>query len=278
MGNKNVSLKGNDVDYEDVDDEDCFQESIVHVDGDKRKPIIESVYNKEDIIKCIGQLETDYKYIERGYEQKGKTYGTATVFCTRKNTCFALSAAHNIKKIIKECEQCNNYMDNSQNIIKCIHCNHNKLQTKVISATSIEFRRREIKKHISIYDEEEKETIHYEFGDNRKGYVCDCEYLDSNYLIYPFTTAGYDYCILSFINDDNYNYKKYCKNIAIKNEMSAVKHQTIPPFNIYGYPMTTMETDKHYKMYGMESTKNNYSVEISKYSNQLYFKHCEIDT
>eukprot|EP01084_Bolivina_argentea_P267674 454448_1 len=148
----------------DDDELNCFQEAIVHADGDKRIPIFESEYKQEDIIKCIGQLQSDFKYIENEYEQKGSTWGTATVFTVNNNKCYLLSVAHNITKQIKKCEQCMKYMDNLQDITKCIHCKHNELEIEMISATTIRFRRREIKKHSSVYDEDEKETTHYEFG------------------------------------------------------------------------------------------------------------------
>eukprot|EP01084_Bolivina_argentea_P065154 118774_1 len=149
----------------DDDELNCVQESIVHND-DHRIAITESEYKQEDIIKCIGQLQSDFKYIQNEYEQKGSTWGTATVFKILNNKCYALSAAHNIAKQVKKCKQCMKYMDNSQNIIECIHCKHNQLEIEMIEATTIRFRRREIKKHASVYDEDEKETTHYEFGDN----------------------------------------------------------------------------------------------------------------
>eukprot|EP01084_Bolivina_argentea_P088319 159474_1 len=138
---------------------DCEEESIVHADGDHRKPIIESEHKQEDIIKCIGQLEANYKYIKFRYEQKGSAWGTATVITTKGNQCFLLTAAHNIRKKIKECTKCMKYMDcviNKCNVSNCIHCNYNVLKYKIINATKISFRRREIKKHASVYDKNEK--------------------------------------------------------------------------------------------------------------------------
>eukprot|EP01084_Bolivina_argentea_P065151 118771_1 len=94
----------------DCDELNCFQEPIVHVDGDKRIPIFESEYKQEDIIKCIGQLQSDFKYIQNEYEQKGSTWGTATVFKILNNKCYLLSAAYNITKQIKKCKKCMKYM------------------------------------------------------------------------------------------------------------------------------------------------------------------------
>eukprot|EP01084_Bolivina_argentea_P112607 200824_1 len=83
----------------DHDDElNCGQESIVHTDGDHREPITESSNNKDEIIECIGQLESDFQYIQHEYEQKGSQWGTATVFKTLNNKCFLLSTIHNIRK------------------------------------------------------------------------------------------------------------------------------------------------------------------------------------
>ncbi len=59
----------------------CLQESIVHSDGDKRRAITESAQNEEYIIRCIGQLQIDYKYVEHEYEQKHSEWGTGTVYC-----------------------------------------------------------------------------------------------------------------------------------------------------------------------------------------------------
>eukprot|EP01084_Bolivina_argentea_P247253 413694_1 len=176
--NQNVSLQEKKNQNDRNDELNCFQEAIVHDDGDKRHKITESAQNDEYIIRCIGQLQADYKYIQHKYEQIGSSYGTGTVFQTKNAKCFVITAAHNIRKQIKECQNCTNYMENKQEIIKCIHCGHHALVSKMISATSIQFKRREIKKHVSVYDEEEKETIHYEFGDNRKCYMCKCEYID----------------------------------------------------------------------------------------------------
>eukprot|EP01084_Bolivina_argentea_P062032 113430_1 len=95
------------------DESNCGEESIVHNDGDHRDPITESPHNNEHIIKCIGQLESQYKYIEHSYEQKGSQWGTATVFNVSNNKCFLLSVAHNIRKKVKKCKECMKYMDNS---------------------------------------------------------------------------------------------------------------------------------------------------------------------
>eukprot|EP01084_Bolivina_argentea_P065149 118768_1 len=223
----------------DDDELNCIQQAIVYHKGDKRQPVMESMYNRENIIKCIGQLEANYKYTQKGYEQRLSEWSTGTVFKEHNNKCFVLTSAHNIKKQINECLKCNKYMENSRNIVNCIHCNHNKLECKVIPATNILFRRREICYRTSVCVE--NETIHYEFGDNRKGYVCECVFIDTNFDIYPKPTGGYDYCVLAFTNDDHYDYYKYCRNIIMKNEMNGLRNKSIFGFNIYGYPMTERE-------------------------------------
>eukprot|EP01084_Bolivina_argentea_P112606 200822_1 len=96
MFTPNTEEKAITVDYDD--ESNCGEESIVHDDGDHRDPIIESPHNNEDIIRCIGQLESDFQYIQHEYEQKGSQWGTATVFKTLNNKCFLLSTIHNIRK------------------------------------------------------------------------------------------------------------------------------------------------------------------------------------
>eukprot|EP01084_Bolivina_argentea_P316965 549503_1 len=216
----------------DSDDElDCMEESIVHA-GDHRVAIHESEYNKEDIIKCIGQLEILYKYSKQQYQQTA--YGTATVITTENNkTCVALTVAHNARRKITECQACKKYMDciiDNDAVVRCEHCGDDKLQYKIISATKIRFKRREILKNrlVPIHDEDEKCMKQYTFGDNKQCYDCTCIYVDDyNYNLCPMVTGGYDFALLSFENTDNYNYSKYCKNIRIKNEMDKLEMKNI---------------------------------------------------
>eukprot|EP01084_Bolivina_argentea_P268337 455737_1 len=276
----NIDEKKSEMYFDDNDDElDCIEESIVHLDGDKRQLITQSPHNNQDIIKCIGQLEVDYKYIKYGYETSSPSWATGTVFSTNQNKCFLLSAAHSVRKRIKECMKCMKYMDciiNEQVVVQCVHCNYNQLADKIIAATSILFRRREIIEEARVYDEKEKQTNVYKLGSNRKCYDCKCEYVNKKYNTYPIATSGYDYSILSFINNDNYNYSMYCKNIIISNQILLLKNNNIHNFKIFGYPIS--KKSNHYPMYGMKSTSTNYSVQMSKKSNLCYFKHKEIDT
>eukprot|EP01084_Bolivina_argentea_P108393 193720_1 len=152
-----VDEKKSDVDSDD--ELNCFQESIVHSDGDKRKAIIESPHKTEPIIKCIGQLESEYKYVNKGYDP-ANSWGTGTVFSVKGDVCSVLSAAHTARKKVKECSKCMKYMDcitNKQVVVKCIHCGCGKLEYKIIPATKILFSRREIRQKSQVYDEEEKE-------------------------------------------------------------------------------------------------------------------------
>eukprot|EP01084_Bolivina_argentea_P005896 11139_1 len=190
MGQTTTTENKSDDNYDE--ELNCINESIVHVNGDERRPITESIYNEEDIIKCIGQLEINYRYIKQEYKQT--EWGTGTVFKTNGQKCYVLSAAHNTCKKIKECENCMKYMEikiKQKQIQKCIYCNYNKLNNKMIKATKILFRRREIKHQTSIYNEKEKETIYYKFGDNRKCYECKCELMDeNNYNLNAIPTSG----------------------------------------------------------------------------------------
>eukprot|EP01084_Bolivina_argentea_P114458 203758_1 len=266
------------------DNEYCAQESIVHGDGDHRQSITESDRKEEYIIKCIGQLETNYKYIERGYDQK-PSWGTATVFYTnnqKPQKCYVITAAHNAAKQIFECKECNKFTD-IKTITKygsfinknCKHCSSVKLRTKTIHATKIQFRRREIEINTSNKNED-GDIVRYSFGDNRKCYQCKCEYIHYLYDIHPFPKSGYDWSVLSFVNSDEYNYPKYCKNIRMECKMNEMKNKKLSTFYIFGYPM--QEIEKRYKMFGDQSTACNYDVLSFKRTKQLFFKQQEIDT
>eukprot|EP01084_Bolivina_argentea_P220272 373338_1 len=227
------------------DDElNCLPQVIVHGDGDHRLPIIESEYGDDDIIKCIGQLEVNFEYSEKQYKLKGWGGSTATVYTVTKNRCFVLCAAQAVTRRIKECKNCGKYYEfdtttcSDCNKKKKKNCNDYELEKRVIDATSIRFIRRVIKSSVSFSDDEEKKL---QFGDARRCYECKYEYIDDKYkdclyCIDNGVKSGYDYCVLSFINDDNYNYPKFCKRITVKNEIHALKNGDILRFNIYGYP------------------------------------------
>eukprot|EP01084_Bolivina_argentea_P274030 466933_1 len=154
------------VDFKD-EDEDCNQESIVHGDGDHRTAIVESDHKEEYIIKCVGQLESNFRYIDHGYESKS-SWGTGTVFYTntkQPQNCYLISAAHVVRKQVFECSNCNKYTDNNSNT--CHQCNDGTLRKKMIKATRIRFRRREIERNAS-HRNNDGDTVHYSFGDNRK--------------------------------------------------------------------------------------------------------------
>eukprot|EP01084_Bolivina_argentea_P263188 445352_1 len=52
---------------------------------------------------------------------------------------------------------------------------------------------------------------------------------ENNYNLNAIPTSGFDFCVLSFINNDNnkYNYANYCKNIIIKNEINKIKNKNV---------------------------------------------------
>eukprot|EP01084_Bolivina_argentea_P274031 466936_1 len=240
------------------EDEDCNQESIVHGDGDHRTGIIESDHKEEYIIKCIGQLESNFKYTNHGYESKS-SWGTGTVFYSNNQQtqkCYVITVAHVVQKKVFECNNCSKYTDNNR--YTCDQCNV-QLTKKIIKATNIRFRRREIERNTS-HTNEDGDTVHYSFGDNRKCYQCEYEYVHYLYDTNVFTKSGYDWCILSFINTDGYNYSKYCRNIQIKNEFNKASNKQLVRFYIFGYPL--IDSTNTNKMFGDQSTSNNYCVKI----------------
>eukprot|EP01084_Bolivina_argentea_P275303 469486_1 len=272
MGNTNKMTQQTN-EFEDG----CYQECIVHGDGDHRNPMYESSQKDEYIVKCIGQLEANYKHKE--FKSKNPQCGTGTVFYTNNEQpqkCYIITCAHNITMPIFACNRCGKY---NKDQVNC--CKSPLLYKVAITATNIQFRRREIEK-ITQHVNEDNEQVAHHFGDNKKCYDCKIEFANNEYkspgnkFKNLRTTAGYDWCILSFINDDGYNYAKYCENIKIVNKQHEIKQQSIPKFHIYGYPMD--EKNRFYKMYGHQSGTNNYSVETSKHSQKTYFKHKEVDT
>eukprot|EP01084_Bolivina_argentea_P316970 549512_1 len=263
---------------DNFDDEDeCDQESIVHANGDHRHPITESDRKREYIIRCIGQLEVNFKYVDKGYDQAKSQWGTGTVFYTNpENTkCYVLSCAHNVTKVVFECKICGKYSDKNENDPTCKHCNSPEIKRSVINATKIRFRRREIERRTTVQNED-NETVICEFGDNKQCYMCDIEYIHYRYYTHPFTTASFDWCILSFANSDKYNYLIYSRNIKIRNNLNLIQNKTLSTFHIFGYPMT--DVDKRNKMYGDQSSGQNYLVATSKHSQKNYLRQQEVDT
>eukprot|EP01083_Nonionella_stella_P196819 723952_1 len=95
---------------------DDYDEVIVN-EEDLREPVYETKQKDEDIIKCIGQLRVTYKYHQHSFQCTG--LGTGTVFKSlTKNditTSFIITCAHNVRKIVFRCNECNKYMKTRYN-------------------------------------------------------------------------------------------------------------------------------------------------------------------
>ena len=230
------------------------QEVIVHK-RDLRKPIYNSRLKKSPIIKCIGQLNIVYKYVNRG-PYIIQTQGTGTVFSVdSQNVAHVLTCAHNVCRYVYECNKCKGYMemrqknvnnDKMEEVRKCIYCQHTDLNTTFIKASEIEFNRRCIAKELIIKsnDNDNQEKV-FRFGDLIEGYECNVKsmYVPSEYQNYPYPTSGYDYAILSFKDTNNY-YSEYCKNIILSTARETLHKDT--KFSIAGYP-----GDKPDQLWGM---------------------------
>eukprot|EP01084_Bolivina_argentea_P175411 303777_1 len=262
-------------------DSDCDEEAIV-TGHDSRVKITQSIDKNEHILKCIGRLTIQYRYINYDYQT---TKGTATVFDVVNGKAFALTAAHNTKTEIIECSKCKIYMAKKTakygtmaKTKKCIKCNVDTfLKTKLIDATNITFSRDEIEVQ-TVMTNEDGDKVVYKYGDPRKTYPCKVEYVDAQYSKFPQAKSGDDYAIISFMISDNYDYKKYSQNIkfADKYIYDRLIKKEIKDFRIYGYPKGKKG------MFGMKSAGTDYTVGAftkgcgSKY--RIFLTHKEVDT
>eukprot|EP01084_Bolivina_argentea_P047078 86728_1 len=184
----------------DDDDDDNEQECVVN-ETDWRKPVYDISSVKDlPIIKCIGQIETEYKYkVKHNY--RGTGYGTGTVYrVTNTGLAFIITCGHNIRNQIKYCSNCKTYNNINK---RCSNCNQKCDQKKIIKPTAIEFHRRKI--------------TPTDFGQMESTYKCREIYVPKAYI--PLITKqkkcfgekGFDFAILMF-NDDGY-YAENCKDI-----------------------------------------------------------------
>eukprot|EP01084_Bolivina_argentea_P047079 86729_1 len=177
----------------DSEDEHDHQEVVVN-GSDYRKEIHRFVSHRNlQIIKCIGQIETEYNYkIEHNYKQRG--VGTGTVYSvTNNNDVFVLSCAHNIRHLIKYCTVCDTYNEHKT----CVKCKKKCDSKKIIKPTFIEFHR--------------YVATNNQFGDLEDSYECQEIYVPKAYEKHRFGEKGFDFAILMF-NDDGY-YAENCKDI-----------------------------------------------------------------
>eukprot|EP01084_Bolivina_argentea_P267394 453880_1 len=201
---------------------DEIQETIVNK-KDLREPVHE--FNNDCIYECIGQLRMVYDYSEHGNYRPELT-GTGTIFFVQntkesfKRKAFILTAAHNIRHRIVHCKKCDFYMEKRSN---CRGCGEQltKDDLKMIKATDITFKRRSIQ--------------HDSFGKMQHRYdACNVEHInDKKYEQFSSIKSGYDWCILSIIDEENY-YAKFAANITIR--PTAEICDKFARFNIFGYP------------------------------------------
>eukprot|EP01084_Bolivina_argentea_P103640 185612_1 len=179
------------------DEDDYDNQEVIVNDRDLRIKVLKSVDRKENIMECIGHLETDYIYDSNGGYRKS-TAGTGTVFYVNdKGETFVITCAHNIRTLVWKCETCNIYMDK-----KSIHgkCDINDLKQIIIKANEIRFIKRcnANRKEIQV-DKKEKEI--FEYGEVENAFECDVDNIfinDKMYSLYPSGSSGYDLCVLKF--------------------------------------------------------------------------------
>eukprot|EP01084_Bolivina_argentea_P247653 414320_1 len=200
-------------------EDDCDEESIV-TGHDSRKKVIQSPDKHLHIIRCIGELAVDFRYVEKDYKPTGP--GTATVFHVTDDNkkAFAITAAHCIKSSAFECTQCDVYMatkyrNNKNEIVKRTTCKNcysgDYLKPISIDATGINFTRNEIKPKTTATDAD-GENVEYCYGDPKETYHCKVEFIPNEYTKSPHPKSGYDYAIISFDITDGYAYKKYTQH------------------------------------------------------------------
>eukprot|EP01084_Bolivina_argentea_P303710 524414_1 len=261
-------------------EDDCDQEAIV-TGSDSRKKVTQSPDKHQYIIRCIGELSVEYRYVENDYKPIGP--GTATVFhVTNDNKkAFALTAAHCVRLSALECTQCDVYMSTktrnyNNKIVKtsiCKKCNiGDHLQPIILNATSINFTRNEIKNKTTATDAD-GEHVEYVYGDPKETYHCKLEYVPhDDYCKSPHPKSGYDYAIISFDITDGYAYKKYTQHVSVQNVQIKLANKQIDGFRIFGYPA------EQTGMFGHKSTGKKYEIKVYEETKQSYLEHKEVDT
>eukprot|EP01084_Bolivina_argentea_P288198 494631_1 len=272
-------LKDNGIDekYAQSDSEDCVNQEVIVNDKDLRIKVLKSNDKGESVMECIGNLISKYIYDTNGYRQT--TAGTATVFHVgSKGETYAVTCAHNVRRLIYKCFDCGKYMEEKKQHGKC---NINHLKTQIIKANNITFEKRCIvRKKLQPLNNGATEVI--EYGDIENVYEIDIENIFINekmYSLYPSGSSGYDLCIVKFINNTN-DYKNLVKNIRIANGKKTILEMGY--FEIWGFPGDKLKKvngqNEQDGLYGMKSHKNgNYSFPIHKKTLKIYFRQNIID-
>eukprot|EP01084_Bolivina_argentea_P134011 236459_1 len=264
-----------------LNEDECVPEVLIHPHlKNRRHPIHEAPSSEAGIIKCIGSLLVRFE--EEITHAPEFQLGTGTVIkINDSNQCFILTAAHNVRAIVRQCSQCQKKTirwrcDNKG----CQQKKTNKLTPiKLIKPQSIHFQRRCIVPKRTSSDGRE-----YQFGEVEKSYeVTQCNLLQHLYKTFPSGIAGFDLAILVFdCTDEN------GKNIYVT-ETPKIKLINDPTFGdgkdiiyIYGYPADKHDTKTNtYRMYGMSTgtsmNGNEFKLQEHKQSGREYIINQQID-
>eukprot|EP01084_Bolivina_argentea_P110958 198071_1 len=236
-----------EADCSDSDDPHDYQEVMVN-NSDYRKPIHQFVrYRDLSIIKCIGQIETEYNY-QTEHEFKERTAGTGTAYqITNNGYVLVLTCAHNIRYVIRHCTTCDTF--NLLNKL-CSKCKKKCDKKKVIMPTAIQFHRY---------------TITYQnFGYLENTYDCDEVYIPEAYEQNRAAQKGFDFAILKFQDENDGYYTTNCHDIMIQlGEKILGTHKR---FSIFGYPGKDYGNAKKNQLYGygMISDASAQGVELTE--------------
>eukprot|EP01084_Bolivina_argentea_P125257 221943_1 len=264
QNDQNYSTDYQQIDSYDSNDEECDEEVIV-TGSDSREKVTNSVDKNQHIIRCIGQVKSQFRYIQ--HEFNIKTTGTATVFRVIHNKAYALTAAHNVRCQIKQCNGANGHYFYKEPGAYCKKCGH-LFKKVIIKATKFTFSRNETN-YQSSYKKDGLDVI-FHYGQTIETYKCNVEYVpDTEYEKAPHPGSGNDYAIISFIITDGYDYSKYSKHIRVSNDIQKLEKKQITNFRIFGYPNN--------EMVGMQSTNAYYSVKKHRVTSQKHLQQKEVD-
>eukprot|EP01084_Bolivina_argentea_P254410 427675_1 len=287
-----LSSYAHDIDDESSDDEYDNQEVMV-TGTNQMKPVYEAKCKDDTIISCIGQLEVCYREGKHGPYQI-TSVGTGTVISvSSSHRAFIITAAHNVRHLVRHCLSCDKYMDrykmataliNNKNVLLCRYCNNPVSTTKYIQAKSIAFKRLSIQKR----PYQDGNTV-YEFGDTVYNYdEVRCEFIGCGDLTEPDRSVincyqhcvrcdgGYDWAILSFHDDQKYYHDK-SKNIAITNGIETLEwmKENEKRFNIFGIPGKGNYANQ---MVGMKSIGKDYHTKEHNTTHEKFLYQRVIDT
>eukprot|EP01084_Bolivina_argentea_P030556 56596_1 len=216
--------------YDNNDSDDEYQEVVVN-GSDFREEVYEFVSTRDlPIINCIGQIQSEFNY-QIEHEYKVTAVGTGTVYKVANTIAFVLSCAHNLRQKIYECPQCHTY-NRKKSCSKCnktLDLGHKKL----VTATHVEFKRRNITEN--------------NFGHLEQEYECEEIFVPAAYEQNTILKRGFDFAVLMFRDNDQY-YSQNCHNIKLDIGINVLK--MYKRFSMFGYPGVDFGNAKKNKLYG----------------------------